>query len=48
MVQGEDNNATGGYTTHGVDGRIRVNLKCVDVICGVLEQAIVRIKHLVT
>jgi len=33
--------------THGVDGRVGVNLQRVDVIAGVLEQAVVRVEHLV-
>lgn len=32
-------------STHGVDGGVRVDLQCVDVVCGVLEEPIVRIQH---
>lgn len=34
------------HMTHRVDCRVRVNLESVDVITGVLEQAIVRVQHL--
>lgn len=32
--------------THRVDSRVGVDLQCVNVITGVLEQAIVRVEHL--
>ncbi len=32
--------------THRVDSRVRVDLQCVNVITGVLEEAIVRVQHL--
>lgn len=35
-------------STHGVDGRVGVDLQCVDVICGVLEEPIIRIQHFMT
>lgn len=44
----DNNHVTRGYSTHRVDGGIGVDLQRVDVIGGVLEQAVVRIKHLVT
>lgn len=31
---------------HWVDRRIGVDLKCVDVITRVLEQAVIRVEHL--
>ena len=33
--------------THRVDRRVRVDLQRVDVVAGVLEQAVVRVQHLV-
>lgn len=33
--------------THGVDGGVWVYLQRVDVVAGVLEQAVVRVQHLV-
>lgn len=32
--------------THRIDCRVGVNLQSVDVITGVLEQAVVRVQHL--
>lgn len=32
--------------SHRVDSRVRVYLQCVNVITGVLEQAVVRVQHL--
>ena len=32
--------------THGVDGGVGVNLQRVDVVTGILEQAVVRVQHL--
>lgn len=32
--------------THWVDSRVRVDLQCVNVITGVLEQAVVGVEHL--
>ncbi len=34
------------YKSHWINGRIRVDLKCVDIIPRVLEEAIVGIEHL--
>lgn len=33
--------------THRIYGGVRIYLQSVDVICGILEEAIVRIQHLV-
>ena len=33
--------------TNRVDGGVWVDLQCVDVVCGVLEEAVVRVEHLV-
>lgn len=32
--------------THWIDSRVRVDLQCVNVIAGVLEQAVVGVEHL--
>lgn len=32
--------------THGIDSRVGVDLQCVNVITGVLEQAVVWVQHL--
>lgn len=34
--------------TNWVDGRVWVDLECVDIITGILEQPIVRVEHVLT